>query len=415
MFVEIFGTKRKYKYSGTHYFLFVTLIILDFLIVLNVSRFFLLKSIIIILINAIFMCLYFNIRFIKTLILILLFQGFLIVIDYLDLAIINLFYSETRNPITLSKQSELFAIMGKMVLLFCIMILKKVYGHKPSETLTESEWVKFLFCPIMTIGSITAMIAKFDSINNQEQADILFIVAFSLVCINIIFFYLINDIFIRELKIRENKISQIQAQNQIDLYYSISENFEKQRKKTHEYKNEITCINSLVREKQYNHLEHYMMEINKTLRKELDSIDTNNVIVNAIINVKYQEAQEKGIVFVFKINDLSDIILSDMDVVVILSNLLNNAIEACEHCSDHKLIKTKFVKEENGKIIISVKNTYQQEPIVVKGILHSSKKEDIDEHGIGVKNIIDTLEKYNGSYIIQKEDGMFYFSIIIPA
>ena len=42
-------------------------------------------------------------------------------------------------------------------------------------------------------------------------------------------------------------------------------------------------------------------------------INTNNVIVNAILNTKYQEMTDKGIVFAFRVNDLSKIGISDED------------------------------------------------------------------------------------------------------
>ena len=120
----------------------------------------------------------------------------------------------------------------------------------------------------------------------------------------------------------------------------------------------------------------------------------------------------KNIVFIFKINDLSGINICDEDVVVMLSNLLNNAIEACEKCSDRKVIKLKFINEKD-KTVISVKNTYNGEIVIRDGEIQTSK-EKIDEHGIGIKNIIDVITKYHGSYVIQNDDNEFYFSIIIP-
>jgi sensor histidine kinase regulating citrate/malate metabolism len=38
-----------------------------------------------------------------------------------------------------------------------------------------------------------------------------------------------------------------------------------------------------------------------------------------------------------------------------------------------------------------------------------------EEHGVGIKNIIEVIEKYNGSYVIKNDEGEFYFSIVIPA
>ena len=99
----------------------------------------------------------------------------------------------------------------------------------------------------------------------------------------------------------ENKVLQIQAKNQLEMYKSISENFDNLKRKTHEFKNQILCIESLLDKKQYSKLVEYAKTIYGSLNNEPDAINTNNVIVNAILNTKYQEANAKGIVFVFRV------------------------------------------------------------------------------------------------------------------
>ena len=155
------------------------------------------------------------------------------------------------------------------------------------------------------------------------------------------------------------------------------------------------CIDSLIKKKKYDSLESFVNKISGQISKELDFICTNNVIVDAVLNTKYQEIRDKGIVFVFKINDLSSLNISDEDVVVILSNLLNNAIEACEKCRGDKIIKLKIVIEDNNAII-SVKNTYENAVIYENGEIQTTKILDTDEHGIGIKNIAETIRKYRG-------------------
>ena len=240
------------------------------------------------------------------------------------------------------------------------------------------------------------------------------VIAFGMVGMNIVVFYLINDIVEREMKMHENKVFQIQAKNQLEMYRSISENFDNQKRKTHEYKNQISCIESLLDKKQYSKLEEYVKKIYGSLNNEPDAINTNNVIVNAILNTKYQEAEAKGIVFVFKVNDLSELQMKDEDVVTILANLLNNAIEACEACEDKKVIKFKFFKEDD-KIIIAVKNTFNYDVIYENGEIKSTKTSSLDEHGVGIKNVLKSIEKYGGSYVIEDKNKEFFFSIIIPA
>ena len=64
-------------------------------------------------------------------------------------------------------------------------------------------------------------------------------------------------------------------------------------------------------------------------------------------------------------------------------------------------------------ILISVKNTYNGKLEIKGGEIQTSKLYEIDEHGIGIKNIIDVIEKYQGSYVIQNDKEEFNFSILI--
>lgn len=259
------------------------------------------------------------------------------------------------------------------------------------------------------------MLSFFKYAETPEQTTLLFISAFGMIGMNIVVFYLISDIVERETQLYENRIFRLQAKSQAEKYQSISENFDKQKKKTHEYKNQIECMESLLEKKQYLKLEEYVKGICGRLDKELDAIDTNNIIVNAILNTKYQEADENGIVFVLRVNDLSELRIKDEDIVTILSNLLNNAIEACKKCErGRRVLKIKFVNEDD-MIKIGVRNTFNNPIRYENGEIKSTKMLQAEEHGAGIKNIIEVIKKYDGSYVIKDDDQEFYFSIIIPA
>lgn len=81
---------------------------------------------------------------------------------------------------------------------------------------------------------------------------------------------------------------------------------------------------------------------------------------------------------------------------------------------DKKVIKFKFVKEDD-MIIIAVKNTFNNNVVYENGEIKSTKTLGVDEHGVGIKNVLKTIEKYDGSYVIEDKNKEFYFSIIIPA
>lgn len=229
---------------------------------------------------------------------------------------------------------------------------------------------------------------------------------------NFIFFYLVQDILKREMQIRKDNLFRERVQNEMAMYRSVSENYDMQRRRAHEFKNQLFCIADLARTGKYQELNHYLKEYEEEFRRSTDMIDTNHAIVNAIINSKYEEGKKKGIVFVFQVNDLAGIRLKDEDVVIILSNLLNNAMEACEQCEGEKLIKFKFVKEKEH-LIIATANHYKHPLKQVNG-QYQTTKEEKDLHGFGISNIIAAVEKYEGSYVICTEGWEFKFTIMIP-
>lgn len=413
IFYETFG-ERRYK-SFVNIIQLGLLAFMACLLSFIFAGHLILKQIVLIIVISIIMAWHINIGIKKSFALGILYDGILLLTDYLVFSVNSSLFSD-NSAIEAHHMAEgiLAVLLGKAVLFVCILILRKQFGKKSTEMLVDTEWLRFLFFPVFTIIVIWAMISVFGNLQSKEQANVLFIIAFGMVGMNIVVFYLINDIIERETQIHEDRIFKIQVKNQVEMYQSVSENFDKQKRKTHEYKNQILCIESLLLKKQYEELERYVKNIYGDLNKELDAINTNNVIVNAILNAKYQEAAEKGIVFVFKINDLSDLCISDEDIVIILSNLLNNAIEACEKCDNKRIIKLKFVKEDTT-IIIAVKNTFDQQIFYENGSIKTSKLSEIEEHGVGIKNVIRIIEKYSGSYIIQDKNNEFYFSIVIPS
>ena len=413
IFFESFGKKR-YENSTRNFVIILSTIISCFLVVLALYNKFIIKQILIIVMIALFMSVYVKVKLIKSIVLSLLFQGLLLSVDYLTLWVnLSLFKSLADINESHLIGASMIVVLAKIILFITVVIIRKKTGDKTADVLSNADFLRFMFFPIFTIFTIIALIDTSGNGANQRQNDVFLAISLCLACMNILLFYLINDILKREIRVRESDIFRLRAKNQTDTYRSISENFVKQRKVTHEYKNQILCIESLINTGNYEELKNYIKNINGHLSTELDYIKTNNVIVDAILNSKYRETLEKGIMFIFQLNDLSTIEIEDEDIVVILSNLLSNAIEACEKYSGKKVIKLKFIKDGDD-IIISVKNTYNGKLEIRDGEIQSSKLTDIDEHGIGIKNIIDVIEKYQGSYTIQNDKEEFYFSIMLP-
>ena len=413
VFYGIFGEKRRENGSLREAFQVILLSMITLIISIIFSHNLAIKTVVFIFEIAVAMYLIMEISFIKALILSFFFDGILLVVEYIIFLSSRTIFQDIDGLGDMGDiRGILLILLGEALLLLILMMINRGIGRHSKVSLGNQEWLSFIFVPVLTIGTIFVMLLVIEKPQMQSRDFIYFMIAFALVGMNIVVFQLINNILKREEKIRKDQIFMLKMKNQTQMYYSISENLEKHREKAHEYKNQIFCMTSLLQKKKYRELETYIGKINRELDARLDAIQTNHVIVDAILNTKYQEMTEKNIIFVFRINDLSGISLSDEDIVVILSNLLNNAIEACEKCQGKKVIKLKFLVEDDA-IILSVKNTYENPLNMQNGEYQTTKSQD-DEHGIGIRNIVNVIKRYGGSYVVKHNGLEFLFSIFIP-
>lgn len=415
MFFESFCLTSKDNFSIKKIFILMVQVAGYYGCGLMLSQWLVVKQLAACIITAGIMSIYYKISLKKSAILSMLYLGLVLLVDYVVYAGNRIMFSgagEVQGGYVLA--GNLVIILDKIILFICILLIKRQFGKKTTEVLADSWWIKFLFFPIFTVVTIALMIAFFPYTEKQTQAQVLYAIAFGMITMNIYVYYLVNDIVNNEAKLYEREMLELQVKNELKMYHSISENFEIQKRQTHEFKNHILGIEALAKKNQYQELVDYITNLSNSINYENSVIDTNHVIVNAIVNAKYQEALVKHILFVFRVNDLSKIKIQNEDLVVLLANLLNNAIEACEKCKVKRIIKLKFLLREDNTVVLSVRNTYFQPLIRENNEIKTSKSSHPENHGVGIKNIIKVIEKYQGSYIIDNSEQEFYFSILLP-
>lgn len=111
-----------------------------------------------------------------------------------------------------------------------------------------------------------------------------------------------------------------------------------------------------------------------------------------------------------QVNDLSHITVPTKMLVVLLSNLLDNAIEACQKLSDGREIHCSILDDE--ALYISIRNTSPAVKITDDGI--STSKSETKEHGYGIPAIRYVLEQLHAEYTFHYSDGWFQFVAEIP-
>lgn len=134
-----------------------------------------------------------------------------------------------------------------------------------------------------------------------------------------------------------------QLQLQEKSIESICDLYNTQRKNVHDFRAHINTLTALLKSHDYSSAETYLSSISNQQTDRLFLVNSHNTILDALFNTKAAEAIHLGIDVDFDVNDLSMLPLDSTDIIVLLSNLIDNAIEACNSYSGRKSIQISAI------------------------------------------------------------------------
>ncbi|MBR2750699.1 MAG: GHKL domain-containing protein [Clostridiales bacterium] len=358
-----------------------------------------------------FLILYKKNRLVKTIAVAILFYVTGLSCEILVVAIHKYFDPELK--IEKLMDSKIYVYMGvvsQFMELIVVFIIRKIFRKVRTAKIESKLWMIYTIFPLYSVSLVVLLGYSFDGPISFSQANAFTYIASSLLLINLFIYWFIQQESRRALDAQKNDIEIAHAEGIVQLYDQITKERDVLGKREHEFKNTISALQGLYANKQYDKMGEILGVQNTELINNTNVFETGNRLINTILNTKYVEAREKDITFRFVINDLSKLIIADRDCIVILSNMINNAIEAAEKCPEGKRII--FVKAviEGGKFIFACRNSYinDLDPEM------RSKKKDVVSHGYGIENIKEAVNRNKGSCIFSKEGQEFVAVVILP-
>ncbi len=189
--------------------------------------------------------------------------------------------------------------------------------------------------------------------------------------------------------------------------------YEELRKFRHDVKNHMLALNSMCTSEDNTQIKKYLSQLTNEVSSKNPVEYTGNRELDAVIAPFVLEAESKNIKVQFKGIVSDDVAIDMFDMCTIISNLLNNAIEACEKIQEGKRIIELEIVGYNSQIYITVRNSYDVERIINRRQKFITTKEDKLNHGIGLENVRRTVKKYDGDMRISQENEKFIVSINI--
>ncbi len=299
-------------------------------------------------------------------------------------------------------ENEIGIFLSRMVI-FWIVLLLGYFSHHRNEQKILPIWTMFVSpcIPILTIG-VELLFTTVSGVTAQSVTVSMIL----LFIINIVVFFLYESLSIacaRAAKATAAEQEKNYYQNQCQLMQNAVEDT---RRFHHDISNHFSIVEAFLEGHKTNEASQYLQElIQKEEKKSVLYSTSGNIVVDSIINYKLRSVSDWNVAVTVDIVIPTELPIEIVDLSTILTNLLDNAVQALQKTDGKRELKIAMTYRK-GMLFIAVKNTYPGKVHYENGEIVTTK-EDTESHGYGLKNVESAAEKYDGICQLHHNDVYF--------
>lgn len=331
-------------------------------------------------------------------------------------------FSGISNPNSLvNKYSYLINNIIVIFILFTLSILKKKFKILKKLKLNNlHRGIVFVLSACMC-AAMSLTVAGFQHvvryISNRKVSIFLgFISIISFMCI-VYLVMIISYIFNENKRYREYlEKDALLMETQKNMYEVMMAKNEETRRFRHDISNHFMCLNELACSGQLEKVQNYLKGISGNFNAITNKAYTvGNSVIDAALNY-YLSMLETEVSVEIRGCCVPKLEIDDVDLCTVFSNLIQNAVEALNKQTDtEKYIEIEFLNRK-GYSQIKITNSITPEDIKIneKNKLPETTKRNKSEHGIGIRNAKDTVERNRGVINVEIIEDKFVAVFILP-
>lgn len=315
----------------------------------------------------------------------------------------------TRNVVLYSRKIEIKILFWASRVILSVGAI--ILASKNTRKLSDTKWNR----KTLTVLDIFSFLALFsfqrkfvlEIVNRQISYALIVFIMTIMFCI--VFWWYVTFSGQQEQK----RMMQIKNEMLEENYRKIYEEQKRLEQTAHDFKNHINLLERYLDEGRYTDVTEYIKKLKGPLEMAAQQNWSGNKMLDSILNLKLSETKQKKIKVNAEIGIVQELPLSEYDLCVILSNLLDNAIEACEYVEKEKKELLVDIKIMKCLFMIKVVNSIGREPMKKNGKYYTSKSNK-KQHGIGLESVKNSVNKYHGTLLLEHTDSQFMAIISIP-
>lgn len=300
------------------------------------------------------------------------------------------------------------------IAVFCSNILMLV-SYKPIRNLLSKKdrFVRNrnLIETILIFSSfvVVMLLPQFMKQNlSSSHLIILITICVVLLCFDIYLIFVLDKINLNNQLAEELKLMKLQTETNEAIFQSKIQQYNQQAKLFHDIKNHLSVIDSLYSDGNGERARDYTNDLLKIMNNE--SVSVNNNVLRIMIKDFISNCKENNVEFKYKVDSrIGYENIKDTDIVTIYSNVFDNALNAAKKCENPSISLKIFIHQ--NMVVTILCNNYVGNIRVEHNKIISNKKNHV---GYGIRNVIESINKYNGIYDIDYSNNIFKIQIILP-
>lgn len=291
----------------------------------------------------------------------------------------------------------LFGLISAAISGGILYLVWYILSQQPQETFHDA-WRHYSF--VISVFLLVSVL--FGSLFNFSENTVVIspiiavasvlVLAMSIVVIN--FFAEICASYAREKQLHHLRSDYCSVKEQLEVQFQTSQRLRKVR---HDIKNHLLNVSALIDIGEYKQARELLREISETADRLQPTLSqsTGNSLIDAVITYKAAVCEIRKIPFEYSLENLPELRIDLSDISSVISNLLDNALEAAEKTKDPYVEIRVFMYKDYLTII--VKNSLHYVPNMPNGQIPTSKK-DIENHGLGMTIVKEICERNGGVF-----------------
>lgn len=304
------------------------------------------------------------------------------------------------------------AFIGKVLGVVVLLGIRRFFGStRESFRKIGPRWLHYGWFPLFTMALAFYVVIRFSMMG--EYRWFFSVLSGTLLALNLFAMYVLKNSLESDERIRNMELLVRNKQDQLRLFQDMKFLYERQSKKTHDYKKQLYSIQELLENDETESAVSLVRSLTNSLSVDLSEVNTGHPVINAVLNQEYRMAKERGIGMFFAVEDMHDFRMDEEDIVILFGNLLENAINECSRLIGGGVtdpaIQIKLAKA-NDKTVLSVKN-----PVVSKVEIWDNETVGPlpPGHGIGLMNVREVVDKYDGDLVLSCDEREFMAVVMI--